>query len=103
MPGDQPSAAQAHYDWERDRSETHHFGPGRFASEVVFAPRDGATAEDDGYVITFVTDAATMTTAVEVFDARDITADPVCRIHLGVRVPLGFRATWAADARTGVA
>ena len=91
------------YDWEQDRSEVHHFGPGRFASEVVFAPRDGATAEDDGYVITFVTDAAAMTTAVEVFDARDITADPVCRIHLGVRVPLGFHATWAADARTGAA
>lgn len=66
------------------------------------APYDLDRRTLDGYVITFVTDAATMTTAVAVSDARDITADPVCRIHLGVRVPLGFHATWAGDARTGV-
>ena len=31
---------------------------------------------------------------VEVLDARDVTAGPLCRLQLPVRVPLGFHATW---------
>ena len=48
------------YDTNTGDSETHGYGDGRFGGETVFAPRVGATAaDDDGYVLTFVTDAAT--------------------------------------------
>ena len=87
------------YDLDTGESTAYWFGPGRWGTEAAFAPREGATAEDDGYVILFVTDTHTQRTDVEVLDARDITAGPICRLHLPVRVPLGFHATWAGDER----
>ena len=51
----------------------------RFGSEAVFAPKTGAdrsTAEDDGYVITLVTDSNTWQSDCLVFDATDIDDRP---------------------------
>ena len=36
---------------------------------------------------------------MEMLDAQDVTAGPVCRIRLPVRVPLGFHATWVPGER----
>ncbi len=90
------------YDLDTGASTTYWFGPGRWGTEAAFAPRPGATEEDDGYVVLYVTDAATHRTDVEILDARDIAAGPVCRLRLPVRIPLGFHATWAGDARLGL-
>ncbi|KAL0464433.1 UNVERIFIED_CONTAM: Carotenoid 9,10(9',10')-cleavage dioxygenase 1, partial [Sesamum latifolium] len=47
-------------------------GPGKFGSEAVFVPRQPGTAsdEDDGYLIFFVHDENTGTSAVNVIDAK---------------------------------
>jgi carotenoid cleavage dioxygenase len=60
----------------------------------VFAPRTGATAEDDGYLVTFVADEATGRSEVWVLDARHLDAEPVARLAVPTRVPTGFHATW---------
>ncbi|MCB9786629.1 MAG: carotenoid oxygenase family protein [Deltaproteobacteria bacterium] len=83
------------YDLETGRSLTHRFGEGRFGSEAVFVPREGARAEDDGYVLSFVTDARDDTSAVVVLDGQDFEAPPLCTVELPRRVPLGFHACWA--------
>lgn len=44
--------------------ELHDFGPDRFASEPSFVPREGATAEDDGWVVCYVFDQSTQTSEV---------------------------------------
>src|SRR6056297_349395 len=75
------------------------YGPGVYGSEAVFAPRPGAgreSREDDGYVITLVTDANDWQSHCLVFDAADIAAGPLARVRLPQRVPFGFHATWAA-------
>jgi carotenoid cleavage dioxygenase len=46
------------YDTASGRTETHDFGPGSYCSESPFAPRVGGHAEDDGFVVCFVHDAA---------------------------------------------
>ncbi|MFT6050449.1 MAG: carotenoid cleavage dioxygenase-like enzyme [Halioglobus sp.] len=74
------------------------YGPGVFGSEAVFAPKPGAnrdSAEDDGYVITLITDSNTWRSESLVFDARDIAQGPIARVQLPHRVPNGFHATWA--------
>lgn len=74
------------------------YGPGVFGSEAVFAPRPGAdrnSGEDDGYVITMVTDSRNWKSECLVFDATDITPGPICRVRLPHRVPFGFHAAWA--------
>ena len=43
-------------------------------SETPFAPRVGATDEDDGYLVSFVTDMRRDRSACVVLDARDVEA-----------------------------
>ena len=71
---------------------THSYGPDTVAGEAVFAADPTGTAEDDGWLLNFVTDLPTMTSAFVVLDARDLTE--VARIDLPRRVPAGFHGNW---------
>ena len=82
------------YDTSSGAQNRHWFGPGRWGSEAPFAARPGASAEDDGYVVSFVHDQNEDRSEVVVLDARDLSAGPVARVLLPARVPLGFHATW---------
>lgn len=77
----------------------HSWGQGRGGAEPIFIPRDGSTAEDDGWLMVLVHDHTTATPGAElcVLDARDMAADPVARIHLPQRVPIGFHGNWVPD------
>lgn len=66
-----------------------------FYSEPWFAPRDGSTAEDDGYLIAFHLDAETRHQELQVFDARGLGDGPVARVHLPRSVSTNFHAVWA--------
>jgi carotenoid cleavage dioxygenase-like enzyme len=57
------------YDVDDGSSETHWFGDGRWGSEAPFAPRPGSTAEDDGYLISYVYDEREGRSDVEILDA----------------------------------
>lgn len=85
------------YDLEKGQSETHHFGAGRYGGEAVFAPRPGATVEDDGWLITFVHDENEQQSELVVFDAQNLTDAPVARVMIPQRVPYGFHAIWVAE------
>ena len=87
------------YDVESGRATTHWFGDGRSGSEAPFAPRPGASAEDDGFLLSYVYDERDGRSEVEVLDATDLAAGPLCSIRLPVRVPLGFHATWIPGER----
>jgi carotenoid cleavage dioxygenase len=90
------------YDNLTDERQSYFFGPGRYGSESPFAPRDGSMGEDDGYLVTFVTDEATGRSEVDIFDAASIGSGPVGRVLLPQRVPLGFHACWVrADQLAG--
>jgi carotenoid cleavage dioxygenase len=83
------------YDNERGTSEKYFYGPGRTSNEAPFAPRVGASEEDDGYVVTFVADEnAKSTGEVIVLDAKNIAAGPVARVQIPRRVPTGFHSMW---------
>ena len=83
------------YDLGTGQAQTHSYEPQQFGSEPAFAPRIGATEEDDGYVLAFVTDANTGRSEVQIIDARQFEAGPVARVLLPTRVPAGFHGTWA--------
>ena len=61
--------------------------------EPVFVPREGATAEDDGWVMSYVYDATTDRADVVILDAQDFTGDPVA-----TDPPAGPRARTASTA-----
>ncbi len=85
------------YDNETGEIQIHDFGPGRESGEAVFAPRIGATAEDDGYVICFVWDSNSGSSECQIIDAQNFEAEPVARIRIPQRVPHGFHAAWVPD------
>lgn len=82
------------HDLDTGGSEELDLGAGAGASEVVFVPAEGSTAEDHGWLIGIVYDAATDSSDLVVIDARDLTAGPVGRVHLPRRVPFGFHGNW---------
>lgn len=86
------------YDNDTGTSWQWDYGQGVYGSEATFAPKPGAnrdSVEDDGYVITIVTDSNSWKSECLVFDAQDIEQGPVCRVQLPHRVPFGFHANWA--------
>lgn len=85
------------YDLSTGGSQTHSFGSGRYGGEAVFVPRPGATAEDDGWLLTFVYDEVEETSELVVVNAMDMTTDPLARILIPTRVPYGFHGTWIAE------
>ncbi len=56
--------------------------------------RVGGEAEDDGYLVTLVTDVSDWSSACWIYRADDLTAGPIAKVAIPVRVPAGFHATW---------
>ena len=81
------------------RSEMHDCGPGRTAGETVFVPAQGADpSSDEGYLLSYVYDAATNGSELWVLDASRMSRPPLARVALPQRVPNGFHGSWLADA-----
>ena len=78
--------------------QAHDFGPGAIAGEAVFAPSSPEASEDDGYVMAFVHDPDRGAADLVILAAEDFTAPPVGRVHLPVRVPLGFHGSWIPES-----
>lgn len=83
------------YDFQQGNKTSYFYEPGMCGSEVAFAPRIGATEEDDGYVVGLCSHEGTGESEFRIWDARAIDKGPLARVHLPVRVPAGFHATWA--------
>lgn len=82
------------HDLAAGTSEVHAVGAGRAAGEVVFVPASRDAAEDEGWLLAPVYDAATDRSDIVVIDARDVTGPPVATVHLPVRIPFGFHGSW---------
>lgn len=82
------------YDMQKGTSKRYNFGAGRWGSEAPFAPRIAAKSEDDGYIVSFVTDANRGDSEVLLLDAQNFGSEPIARVEIPQRVPLGFHALW---------
>lgn len=77
--------------------QAHEFGPDATAGEAVFAPGAPDSGEDDGYVMAFVHNPDRGAADLVILAAQDFTAEPVARVHLPARIPLGLHGSWVAD------
>jgi carotenoid cleavage oxygenase len=82
------------YDARTGVGESISFGPGRTCGELVFVPRAADAAEDDGWFLTYVHDAANDLSELVILDASAPAEEPVARVHLPARVPAGFHGNW---------
>jgi carotenoid cleavage dioxygenase len=85
------------HDLVHGTAEAHDFGRDATAGEAVFAPAAPDGAEDDGYVMAFVHDPNRGAADLVILAAQDFAGEPVARVHLPARIPLGFHGSWIAD------
>lgn len=81
------------FDLARGTTAVHRF-PGRAIGEAVFAPKAGRSEEEAGYVLTLMTDLATMESSFVILDAEEFSGEPVAIVKLPQRVPLGLHGNW---------
>ncbi|MFI2458038.1 carotenoid oxygenase family protein [Streptomyces sp. NPDC019539] len=70
-------------------------GEGRMPGEAVFTAAEGGTTEDDGYLLTIVSDLTADASELLVLDAGDLTT--VAAVELPRRVPAGIHGNWIPD------
>ena len=82
------------HDLQTGDSASVTLASGRYGSEPVFAPRQNAQTEDDGYLLSFIIDENTQTSECIVIDARRFADGPVCRIALPHKLSSGTHSWW---------
>ncbi len=92
------SNALLKHDLLRGTTEAHEFGRFGAVGEGVFVAAESPAAEDDGYVMAYVHDPERGAADLVILSARDFTGEPVARVHLPVRVPLGLHGNWVPGA-----
>lgn len=71
-------------------------GGARLGGEAVFVRRPGGVAEDDGFLLTYVTDTQTRQSDLVVYDAATMSPQPVARLRMPHTVPFGFHGGWVS-------
>ena len=82
-------------DLQTGATQTFKYPDGVYASESPMAPRPGSAREDDGWIVTFVSDVANDRSECHIFDASAIHDGPIARIALPARISSGTHACWA--------
>ena len=82
-------------DLARGTRQVVRFGEGVFGSQMPFVARAGARDEDDGWLLTYVTDTRHNRSECWLYAAQNPEAGPVARVRLPLRIPPGTHACWA--------
>ncbi|HZE41235.1 MAG TPA: carotenoid oxygenase family protein [Stackebrandtia sp.] len=90
-------AAFVKYDTVSGSSAAHRLEPGMRPGEAVFVPAADATREDDGWLLSIVTERSGRSSELLVCDASDPTAAPRAAIELPRAVPAGFHGSWIEE------
>lgn len=85
----------AKVDYDDDQHACWSAGRRQFVSPPAFAPRPGATDEDDGWVLAWTIDAARERSTVVILDARDLAGGPVATLVLPTLLPGVSHVAWA--------
>lgn len=83
------------HDLQTGESWSKQLPDGVYCSESPFAPKLGAKDEDDGYLISFITDENTQSSECWIIDAKRIQDGPVARIALPHKIKSGTHSCWA--------
>lgn len=87
------------HDLVKGTRQRRDFGPSRFPGEFVFVPARDGTAEDQGWLIGLVIDAAEEQTDLVILNAGDFEGPPQASVRIPHRVPPGFHGDWLPASR----
>ena len=86
-----------HYDHETRKEDRYSCGRS-LVSEALFVPKSDDAAEGEGYLLSVATNFDTHLSSLFIFDALNISAGPVAKVHLSHRVPAGFHGFWRSNS-----
>ena len=87
------------YDVQTGEADAWLPGVTEEAAEPMFIPaRESGGAEDEGYIASYIYNKNSDTSAFCLFDATNISAGPIAKVQLPVRVPVGFHGVWVPDS-----
>ena len=72
----------------------HHLGDNVAGGEPVFAPKPGATQEDEGWILSLVHERESRTSKLIIIDAQSFDQPPVAEVIIPQRVPYGAHGSW---------
>ncbi len=84
------------YDLDADSSSYHDLNGGE-GSEPVFVKDPDGSAEDDGWVLSYVFRPELGSSEIVIVDSRAFDQEPIARIHIPARIPAGFHGNWVPD------
>jgi all-trans-8'-apo-beta-carotenal 15,15'-oxygenase len=84
-------------DFQTGEQQIWSAAPRGFAGEPVFVPRPDAMAEDDGWLLVLMYDAANHRSTLAILDASDITKGPLARLHLKQHIPYGLHGSFTPN------
>lgn len=76
------------------------FPAGQQPEEPWFVPDPHGSAEDDGWLFSYVSDVRTGRSVLQILDASAFTSSPVATIGIPGWVPAGVHGSWLDDAMT---
>ena len=83
------------YDLETGTQKTHPFRDGEITGEATFVPDPSGSAENDGWIVSMVSDADGAHTDLVILDGHDLSE--TARVHMPRRVPFGFHGNWLPE------
>lgn len=83
-------------DWGTGRTRMFDFGADHVMDEMVFVPRPGGSAEDDGWLVGPTLNLAARATELHVLDAARIEDGPVATWRADAALPVSFHGVWHA-------
>lgn len=88
----------AKVDYDDDLHGCWSAGRRQFVSPPAFAPRPGATDEDDGWLLAWILDAERGRSTVVILDARDVDDGPIATLVLPTLLPGVSHVAWLPAA-----
>lgn len=92
--GNAPLQALLKQDLETGKTQLWSEAPRGFMNEPVFVPKPTGTAEDEGWVLCLIYNAARQCSDLVILDAQDITNGPVARLKLKHHIPYGLHGSF---------
>ena len=87
----------AKHDLTRHTRQVHETPGSRYAGEAVFVPAPDATGEDEGWLLSLVSDDEGAAGELLVLDAADLSVQAV--VELPCPVPAGFHGSWLPEPK----
>lgn len=91
------TAALVKFNGDAGQRQVHSFEPGLLPSEPSFAAESDARAEDDGWLLSFVSNLKTGHGELHILDASDLRKPAQAIVEIPSWVPAGVHGSWIHD------